>query len=138
MKNLDMTFVAVLILAVLLVALSAIGRSVVADTGHDGAVRKEVGSYIETRSITVSSTSATELTDGASIKRPEESCRNNGSYIIYVGSAAAGTTLSEIGYPVKAGEPFNLGAMTGQVYAITEQSSQDATVNVRCADGNVR
>ena len=118
-------------------AASNLARIVYADTGTEGAQRIEVGSYAETRVILVSSSAATEITNGASVKRPDQTCRNNSAYTLWIGSNTTGTDLSRVGFPVISSETFKLGALTGQVYGLAD-SAAAGTVNVRCWDGLVR
>ena len=105
-----------------------------ADTGWEGAVRKEVGSYPETRFVTLSATEDT-LIASASKSRPDLTCMNNTAYTIYIGSNAAGATLLNFGFPILSSATFNLGAMTGEVYALLHTGGAG---DVRCFDGLVR
>ena len=109
-----------------------------ADTGWEGATRIERGSYVQTRSVTVSSFTATELIP-ASFSRPDSICKNVSSYTIYLGSAAAGVTLTAIGLPLGASEYFKLdGSMTGSLYGLAGAGSASGEVKFICLDGLVR
>lgn len=107
-----------------------------ADTGREGATRIERGSYVESRSVAISTTGATEIVPPSNY-RPDSLCKNFSSYTIYIGSAASGTYLSTIGLPVGASEYFRIdGSFTGSMSAIAEP---DATnVKVKCLDGLVQ
>ena len=125
--------------ALMVVGLGAVGM---ADTGHQGAVRTEKGSYTEPRRVTGSSYTATAMWD-ASIKRPDGICRVNGDYTIWLGSATDTTrdnvlhpNISE-GFPVLSSETFRLGgSMTGSQYFTCDEGV--STCEIRCLDGKVR
>lgn len=110
-----------------------------ADTGKEAAVRIEVGSYVETRKITVSSSTLATLAS-ASSKRPDLTCFNNTPYTLWIGSAAAGTTLPDVGFPILSSATFMIGSMTGEVSGLLDSASGAATYtgDVRCFDGLVR
>lgn len=105
-----------------------------ADTGNEGAVRREVGSYVESRVVTLSNSETTEILP-ASVKRPDATCFNNSAYTIFIGSNAAGTSLRVMGFPVLSSATFRLESMTGAVYAILDTSGAG---DVRCLDGKVQ
>ena len=106
------------------------------DTGHDGAVRKEGGRKIETRSIAVTTHTATLIID-VSIYRPDETCINNSAYTLWIGSQAAGVTLSNIGFPIVSSATFKTDSFTGSMYGLAD-SPAAGDINVRCADQLVR
>lgn len=109
-----------------------------ADTGHESATRIERGSYIQSRSITLTTFTATEFIP-ASVKRPDSLCKNYSSYTVFIGSATTPATyLVTIGLPVGASEYFTLdGSMTGSISAIAEEAA-GATAKIKCLDGLVR
>jgi hypothetical protein len=84
-----------------------------ADTGHEGATRIERGSYVQTRRVTISDSAATAFIT-ATNRRPDTMCKNYTAFTVFIGSAAAGTTLNLIGLPLGAGEYFKVdGSFTG-------------------------
>lgn len=115
--------------------------SLYADTGHEGATRKEIGSYVNVRSVTLSSTTGTALWD-ADTKRPDGTCRALGGFAIWVGTVSAtvnGQAHTNIanGFPVFSSETFKLdGSMTGVVYGTADTGV--SSVDVRCVDGKVQ
>ena len=127
------------IFAVCLIGLT--GSLLMADTGREGATRIERGSYIETRSVDVSSTTGTALM-AASTLRADSICRNNSASTVWIGTTS--TTIENaihsnisLGFPVMSSETFKLdGQMTGVVYATSGQNL--GTLNLRCIDGLVR
>ena len=124
--------------AALVGLMSSIGK---ADSGREAAARTERGSYIETRSVDVSSTTGTALF-AASVLRPDGLCRNNSASTVWVGTTSATTNNAIhsnilIGFPVLSSETFKLdGQMTGVVYGTSGQGL--GTLNLRCVDGLVR
>lgn len=114
--------------------------SLYADTGHEGAVRKEIGSYINVRRVTLSSTTGTALWS-ADTKRPDGTCRAVGGYSIWIGTVSSTiqanhTNITE-GFPVFSSETFKLdGSMTGVVYGTADTGV--SSVDVRCVDGKVQ
>ena len=109
----------------------------VADTGWEGAVRVEVGSYAETRKVTVSSSTIATLT-AASKSRPDVACFNNTPYTLWIGSAAAGVTLPDNGFPILSSATFRIGALTGSVSGLLDTAAGAYSGDVRCFDGLVR
>lgn len=107
-----------------------------ADTGFEAATRREVGSYVESRTVSVSSSAATALLTW-NVKRPDSTCFNNSAYTVWLGSAATGTTLSNIGFPVLSSATFRLESMTGSVYGLADNAA-GGSIDVRCFDGLVR
>ena len=112
-----------------------------ADTGHEGAQRKEIGSYLGVRRVTGSSVAGTEFF-AASIKRPDGSCLNNTATTVWIGTVSATQHLtlhSNIvnGYPVTSTQPWKLdGSFTGNMYFTCSEGI--ATCEFRCADGLVQ
>lgn len=108
-----------------------------ADTGHESAARIERGSYIQSRTITLTTFTAVEFMP-ASVKRPDSLCKNYSSYTVFIGSATTPATyLVTIGLPVGASEYFTLdGSMTGSISAIAEDTASN--VKIKCLDGLVR
>ena len=128
----------ILLIAIMWGGLYATAR---ADTGHEGAVRKEIGSYINVRRVTGSSTTGTEFI-AASIKRPDGSFINNTASTIWVGtvSATQNNTMHDNirgGYPVTSSQTFKLdGSMTGNAYFTCDV--EVAACELRLIDGLVR
>lgn len=109
-----------------------------ADTGYEGATRIERGSYVATRVVNVSSSTATEILP-ATFKRPDSICKNVSAYTIYLGSAAAGVTLTDIGLPLGASEYFKIdGSMTGAIYGLAGAGAATSAVKFVCLDGLVQ
>ena len=112
---------------------------VIADTGHEGATRKEIGSFITVRKVTISSTTGTELW-GASVSRPDSFCFNNSTGTIFVSSnsfAMHGETHTNVmeGMPVLSSTTIALdGSMTGAAYATCGDMG---VCFMRCLDGQV-
>ena len=110
-----------------------------ADTGHEGATRKEIGSYGGTRKLTISSTTGTTLF-AADVKRPDGSCRFYGT--VYIGTTSATQENQvhmniQIGFPVYSTETFILeGSFTGDWYVTA--ATNTTNVEGRCIDGLVR
>lgn len=91
------------------------------------------GSYIATTAFSVG-TAANVAIMPASKKRVDITCRNNSSFTVYIGTNAATTTLTGIGFPILANETFQVGAMTDGLYAI----ASGGTADVRCFEGAIR
>ena len=105
----------------------------IADTGAEAAARIERGAYIKSRVVVVSTSAATELLPPTR-KRADSICKNYSSYTIYLGSAAAGTTLTLTGLPLGASEYFKLdGSMTGALYGIG--AAGGTNISFICLDG---
>lgn len=129
MKKIILTFMAVVVAGIF-------AGITVADTGYEGATRIERGSYVQSRAVAISSSSAT-LFLPPSKSRPDSLCKNYSAYTVFIGSNVAGTYLATIGLPVGASEYFKLdGSMTGPVYALGEGGSSG--VEIRCLDGMVQ
>lgn len=120
-----------LVIALLLGALLA--RTSAAQYAWDQVVLLAKGSYTTTSSISVG-TSGAVLLDAANNKRADLTCRNNSSYVVYIGTNAAGTTLTGIGFPVLANEAVTIGAFSDSIYAI----ASGGTADVRCWEGQLR
>ena len=115
--------------------------SLMADSGVEAATRREVGSFLDARRVTLSSTTGTALFP-ASTKRPDGTCRAMGGYVIWVGTVSAtvnGTSHTNIteGFPVYSSETFKLdGSLSGVVYGTADTGV--SSVDVRCLDGKVQ
>lgn len=140
--NRELKDVMIGISAVIIPIALAIGYNVShADTGHEGATRKEIGSYADVRRVTGSSVAGTEFFS-ASIKRPDGSIVNNTASTIWIGtmSATQHNTMHDnirSGYPVTSTQPFKLdGSMTGNLYFTCDVGV--ASCEVRAIDGLVR
>lgn len=102
------------------------------DTGKYAAQRIEVGNTLQTRVVALSASAVTTIAAAAD-NRPDLTCVNTaGGYTIYIGSAAAGTSLTSFGFPVFSSGTFTLGSMSGSVSAIIETGGVGS---IRCADG---
>ena len=107
------------IVAALLFGMVLYGTSI-ADTGWEGATRIERGSYISTKRVEFTDSAATVFLS-ATVKRPDGICKNYSAYTVFIGSAAAGTSLRDIGLPVGASEYFKIdGSYTGEMSVIAE------------------
>ena len=104
-----------------------------ADTGREAAVRIEVGSYVQSRTITMSATAATAI-GAANNNRPDMTCFNNSAYALYLSSNVANTYARVIGFPVLSSATFKLGSLSGETYGTLEVSGVG---DVRCMDGLV-
>ena len=139
MDRLDNVFRTVMLVA-LVCALGQIA-TLRADTGHEGAIRKEEGSYAAVRSVNVTSTTGTELW-AVSVKRPDGVLINNSAFLIWIGTVSGtynGVEHPNItnGFPVLSSSTFRLdGSYTGVLYGTS--GSGQGTVNARILDGQVR
>lgn len=104
-----------------------------ADTGYEAATRVEAGASPATSVVDISSTAATAILS-ASRNRPAGTCQNLSSFNVYVGSAAATTTLASIGYLLRPGAEFSFGANTGALYAINS-AGNNTTNEIGCIWG---
>ena len=127
-----------LLMVIVVMAISVICGSLMADTGWEGAQRIERGAYVQTRSITITTYTATEFMP-STVKRPDSLCKNYSDYTVFIGSATSPATyLITIGLPIGASEYFKLdGSMTGSIAAISEAAAGSATVKIKCLDGLV-
>lgn len=91
------------------------------------------GSYPATTVVSVGTSASVAIVPGNG-KRADMTCRNNSAFTLYIGTNAATTTLTGVGFPVLANETFELGAMSGEVYGI----GSGGTVDVRCFEGAIR
>ena len=105
----------------------------VAQNGYERIMLIAKGSYAPTSVISVG-TSASVLIDDANAKRVDLTCRNNSAFTLYIGTNAASTSLTGVGFPVLTNEAFELGAFSDSVYGI----GSGGTVDVRCWEGQVR
>jgi hypothetical protein len=120
----------------LLVALVACGiftHFLFADTGSEGATRIERGMYTQTRVVAVVDSAAVEMFPPTR-KRADGMCKNYSSFTVFIGSAAAGVTLRDIGLPLGASEYFRIdGSMTGDIYVIG--AAGGTNMQMRCFEG---
>lgn len=111
-----------------------------ADTGHEGAVRTERGSYAGTRLVAMSSTTGTALFP-ASVKRPDGMCINISASIMHISTIS--TTVNQryhdsliLGFPVASSGTFQLdGSFTGALYGTCDVNV--ASCYAKCIDGLV-
>lgn len=115
-----------------------------ADTGHEGAVRIEQGSYPNMFKYTGSSVAGTAFIS-ATVKRPDGVCRNNTASEVWIGSVSAtqrgdGSFLHDninFGQFLKASETWTLGgSFTGAWYFTCAPTV--ATCEIRCSEGRVQ
>lgn len=113
-----------------------------ADTGWEGATRKEQGSYLAAYYVRGTSYTGTAFVD-ASVKRPAGIYFNNTASAIYIGTTTALSveandhTNRKIGFPVLASSTFRLdGSFTGDMYFTCEAST--AFCEIRKLEGLVR
>lgn len=105
---------------ILFVALSLMASMSFADTGFEGAIRKEIGRFVATAVVTGSSTTGTAFVS-AKFTRPDGMYFNNTSSTIWLGTTTATVngavhTNIAIGFPVLSSATFVLqGSMTGAV-----------------------
>lgn len=92
----------------------------IADTGHEGATRVEVGRSVQTASVICSSNTGTSFIS-ASVKRPDGMYFNNSASTIFIGTTTATQNSAPhpniyMGFPVLSSTTFSLGgSMTGAV-----------------------
>ncbi len=103
------------------------------ETGWENSVRPAVGGSVQTRVVSVSSSAATTILP-ADVFRPDATCFNNSAFTLWIGSAAATTTLSTVGFPILSSATFRLGSMTGVVSGLADAAAGGA-IDVRCFDG---
>lgn len=121
-----------LLIAALLGAFAATAFAQVG--GFDSIVAIANGTYAQTSVLSVT-TSANATLVSASGKRPDLTCRNHSSdYTIFIGTNAATTTLTGVGFPVYPRESFEVGGFSDAVYAI----ASGGTADVRCWEGKIR
>ena len=137
MKDIRLLF---LILAAV-IGMGIMSDNIKADTGHEGASRREMGSYAETRLVTLSSSTGTNLF-GASVSRPDGMCFNNTSGTIWIGTTTATATAvphsnMRMGFPLLSSSTFRLdGSFTGTIAGTCDAGVLSCTL--RCVDGLVR
>lgn len=124
-----------------LVAMIGLLGRVEADTGHEGATRKEVGSYVDPSKITGSSVAGTAIFS-ATVKRPDGTAFNNTGSTVWIGSVTEtlnGQVHTNIlnGFPVLSSATFPLdGSMTGVLYVTCDAGV--STCEMRVIEGKVR
>ena len=137
-------FVGVFALLIVGLAFVANDRLALADTGHEGATRKEIGSYPEMYKYTGSSVAGTAYFS-ATTKRPDGFCYNNTGTDVWVGSVTATQRGSasflhdniNVGFPWKSSTTWSLeGSFTGAWYFTCAPTV--STCEVRCLEGKVR
>lgn len=112
-----------------------------ADTGWEGATRREIGTSAAVRSVNVTSTTGTALWS-ASTKRPDGVLFNNSASTIWIGTDSASYFAVEHpnitnGFPVLASSTFRLdGSYTGILYGTSGVGL--GTLNTRIIDGQVQ
>ena len=112
-----------------------------ADTGHEGAVRTELGSYGAMRLVYPSSTTGTAIMS-ATVKRPDSTCFNNTANAIWIGTVTAtvnGRYHDNIvlGMPILSSTSFHIGgSYTGEWDATCAPGV--STCEMRCLDSLVR
>lgn len=104
-----------------------------AQEGYEQIALIAKGSYVSTSAYSVGTAANVALVP-ASRKRVDLTCRNNSAFTIYIGSNAATTTLTGVGFPVLTNEVFALGAMSDTTYAL----ASGGTADVRCFEGLIR
>lgn len=104
-----------------------------AQEGYEQIAMLAKGSYVQTYAYSVG-TGANVALVPASRKRVDLTCRNNSAFTLYIGSNAATTTLTGVGFPILTNEVFELGAMSDTTYSI----GSGGTVDVRCFEGLIR
>lgn len=104
-----------------------------AQAGWEKVTLAAKGSYVATTVVSVGTSGSVALFSGNG-KRADMTCRNNSSFTLYIGTNAASTSLTGVGFPVLANESFELGAMSDGLYGI----GSGGTVDVRCFEGAIR
>lgn len=126
--------------AAFLLAMIFEARGVRADTGHEGATRKEIGRTPFVSRVTGSSVAGTSFFSD-SVSRPDGTAFNNTSSTIWVGTVTATqdrVTHSNIGqgYPVLSSGTFPLdGSFTGSWYFTCDAGV--SACEIRTAEGRV-
>ena len=92
------------------------------------------GSYAQTTVVSVGTSGSVLIASANTGKRADLTCRNNSAFTLYIGTNAAGTTLTGVGFPVLTNETFELGAFSDSVYGI----GSGGTVDTRCWEGAIR
>ncbi len=124
------------VFAVLILSFSAL-----ADTGHEGATRREEGSYGQTFVVTGSSNSGTAFAN-STVKRPAGLYLNNTGSTVWIGTTSAtmnGTTNHEnirIGIPLVSSATINMASFTGAWYFTCNTGV--TTCEMRSLEGLVR
>lgn len=120
-----------LVVAFLIGAL--IVKTGMAQQGYEKIQLLAKGSYVATTVYSIPTSGSTGIFS-ANPKRVDLTCRNNSAFTLYIGTNAATTTLTAIGFPILASETFEIGAMSGELYGI----GSGGTVDVRCFEGAIR
>lgn len=144
MKILDKVLFWTMAISVMLAAVTINIMPSQADTGHEGATRKEIGSFGEMYKYTGSSIAGTSFFEGT-VKRPDGFCYNNTVTEVWVGSVTATQRGSasflhdniNFGLPWKSSATFGLdGSFTGSWNFTCAPGV--STCEVRCIEGKVR
>lgn len=123
---------------------AAVPTSAPADTGHEGATRKEIGSYGAMRKVAGSSIAGTAFFS-ETVKRPDGLCVNNTATEVWIGTVSATQRGSasflhdniNFGLPLTSTQSFRLdGSFTGAFYFTCAPGV--ASCEMRCLDGLVR
>lgn len=123
-----------------LVVLAGFRTPTQADTGWDGATRKEVGRYPETGRVYGSSVAGTEFM-AATKNRPDGMYFNNTSSVIWIGTTTATRNNQHhdnilIGFPILSSATFSLnGAFSGATSFTCDR--EVAVCEVRKFEGRV-
>lgn len=114
---------------VLLVSVLFLPLALHADPWY-AAISKNAGNYVETRSVTVTTYTATEVIDDAvAIKSSLIDVFVNNAFSLWIGSNT--TTLSTTGFPVLSSKTYTTdGAFTGSLYGTADAAAAGNT-NVR-------
>lgn len=104
-----------------------------AQEGYEQIALIAKGSYPATYAFSVG-TGANVALVPATRKRVDLTCRNYSAFTIFIGTNAATTTLTAIGFPILTNEVFELGAMSDTTYAL----ASGGTADTRCFEGLIR
>ena len=104
-----------------------------AQNGYEKIMLLAKGSYAPTTAVSVGTSGSVQIVD-ANAKRVDLTCRNNSGFTLYIGTNAASTSLTTIGFPILTYETFELGAFSDSTYGI----GSGGTVDVRCWEGSIR
>ena len=137
MRDIKLLFLVI----VSVICLGLLSDGINADTGSEGAVRKEQGSYASMNILTLSSFTGTTVI-AASTLRPDAILFNNTGSTIWIGTVTAtvsGVTHSNViaGIPVLASATLRLdGSFTGALGG--NCNAGVATCEIRVLEGLVR
>ena len=104
------------VFAVLILSFSAL-----ADTGHEGATRREEGSYGQTFVVAGASWTGTAFAN-STVKRPSGLYLNNTGSTVWIGTTSASSVVGathenvRIGMPLVSSSTINMGSFTGTWY----------------------